>query len=202
MLHNHLRFVDLAVNGAKNRNNPVDLTRLEKHLPTKVEDRIDCYTSMYRFEEAFVKHVTETKSVRGAERFIHWSDYLWFDIDRPEIKDAVTDMKKFIRNVPDILVKDAVLFFSGKKGFHFGLNAYVLGLNPGKDCSFKMLHAALAISNITGVTIDKVYDVNRLWRIPNTIHSGTGLIKRQLFIPDFLQGELTQENGFAPKEKS
>lgn len=71
------------------------------------------------------------------------------------------------------------IFFSGSKGFHFTVNPEILGIIPKTDLN--ALYKAWAIylyntQNIKSIDL-KIYDKRRLFRIPYTINSKTGLYK-------------------------
>ncbi len=177
MTHSSYRYVDVAIGGATKRNNATALDKL--HVDLNAEN---CYTTMFRFREEYKTHVDGTGSVRGADQFSCWSDYLWFDIDQDKLDDATIDLQKLLRGLQSMGVLDQVaVFFSGSKGYHVGINSGLFGFEPSQQLPEQMRVTALAIASLFHVEIDtKVYNHNRLWRIVDTLHAKTGLRKTAL----------------------
>jgi hypothetical protein len=177
MRHTEFTFVDLAVGGATKRNNVVKLDKLP--IP---KDATDTYTTMFRFREEYQKHVDTTGSVRGASKFEVWSDYLWFDIDASDLQDATIDMQALLRGIKSMgVIDETIVYFSGSKGYHVGIDSGVFGFEPSQDLPDRMRYTCTQIASLFHVEIDtKIYNHNRLWRVPNTYHSKTKLRKTQL----------------------
>ena len=170
-------YVDLAVGGATKRNHVFELDKLP--IP---EDAIDTYTTMFRFKEEYRAHVEETGSVRGADQFECWSDYLWFDIDASDLQDATIDMQALLRGIKSMGVLDhTIAFFSGSKGYHVGVESALFGFEPSKTLPDEMRRTCVQIASLFNIEIDtKIYNHNRLWRVVDTFHSKTKLRKTAL----------------------
>jgi len=168
------RFVDLAINGATRRNHIYEL----HDLPIPINS-VDTYTTMFRFREEYKLHVDSTKSVRGASKFECWSDYLWFDIDASDLQDATIDMQTLLRGIKSMgVLEHTIVFFSGSKGYHVGIDSGVFGFKPSINLPNEMRRVCIQIASLFNVEIDtKIYNHNRLWRIPNSVHSKTNLYK-------------------------
>lgn len=71
------------------------------------------------------------------------------------------------------------LYFSGSKGFHITIDPRVLGIVPNKDLNaiYKAWAIHIALSYDVPIIDMKIYDKRRLFRMPNTINSKTGLYK-------------------------
>jgi hypothetical protein len=178
MKHTEFRFVDLAVGGATKRNNVYALDELP--IP---KDATDTYTTMFRFREEYKEHVESSGSVRGADKFECWSDYLWFDIDAEGLQDATIDMQALLRGLRSMGVLDrTVVFFSGSKGYHVGIESDAFGFEPSQELPEQMRRTAIQIASVFNIdTLDaKVYNHNRLWRVVDTWHSKTKLRKTAL----------------------
>lgn len=178
MRYPEFRYVDVAIGGVTKRN----CVHTIDDLPSMV-DQVDCYTTMFLFKEEYQKHVKSTGSVRGADQFKVWSPYLWFDIDAPDLQDATIDMQALLRGVRSMGVLDhVVVFFSGSKGYHIGIDAGVFGFEPSQTLPDQMRRVATQIASLFNIdTLDtKVYNHNRLWRVPDTFHGKTKLRKTVL----------------------
>ena len=174
---NDYKFIDTAFGSPKNRNRVISVEELE--IP---DDIANCFTSMYRFEKGYQEHCKKTGSVSGANNLPCYSDYLWFDIDYAILNVALIEARQLIINIEliDSTLSELVLtFFSGAKGFHIGLPSALFGMEPSKD--LPRIHKLLAKMIAKDVSIDTaIYEQNRLWRIPNTKNSKSGLYKIRL----------------------
>lgn len=172
--YSELRFIDTSYGGVQNRNHVVDIFEANDSRAQK-----DCYTSMFRFGKEYQQLVKKTGSVRGAAEFECWSDYLWFDIDSSDLNFALAHARKLVRGLkPFANEGELVCFFSGSKGFHIGIDAALCGFKASDNLPEMMRRAAVKLARLYDVDIDsKIYNSNRLWRIPDTIHSKTGLYK-------------------------
>ena len=184
MDHKEYTFVDVALGDVTKRNNISDLRSLQ--IPTR---KANCYTTYFRFRKEYAEHVIATGTVRGADRFSCWSDFLWFDIDGEILTDALVNVKKLLTGLQTLGILDhTVVFFSGAKGFHVGINAGLFGFEPSVQLPQQMRQTAERIASIFSVDIDTVvYNHNRLWRIPGTVHGKTKLRKTLLCVDDLLE---------------
>ena len=166
------KFVDTAFGSPKNRNRVISVEELE--IP---DDIADCYTSMYRFEKGYHELCKKTGSVSGTSQFPCYSDYLWFDIDNTDLELALIDARQLLINIEliDSTLSELVLiFFSGAKGFHIGIPSALFGIEPSAD--LPRIHKQLVKMIAKDVSFDTaIYEHNRLWRIPNTKNSKSGL---------------------------
>lgn len=169
------RFVDTAFGGVQNRNKMADVFQLQ--LPP---NPVDCFASIFRFKDNFKKHVESTGSVKGADGFECFSDYLFFDIDdSKELDKALDGTKKLIRHLElncNLSLDHIRVWFSGSKGFHVGIPSVIFGITPSTD--LPRIIKTIAFDLADGMGIDtSIYEKNRLFRMENSIHSKTGLYK-------------------------
>ncbi len=198
MIYSDFRFIDTAFGGATNRNNVIDLNDLSVSA-----DVVNAYTTMFRFRQEYKKHVDKTGSVRGADQFECWSDYLWFDIDADDLNQATIDMQTLLRGL-EILkaLKHTVVFFSGSKGYHVGIDSSVFGFKPSQTLPNEMRCTALAIAKLFNIKIDsKIYNHNRLWRISDSLHKKTKLRKTQIVTGEALSLSLDKIKVLAGAER-
>ena len=147
----------------------------------------EAYLSAFQFGEDFRQLLTDTGSTAG---FLGdcWSPWLWFDIDRDELADALKDVRRLTACLDERyrLPDDALLvFFSGSKGFHVGLPT-ALWLPKASETFHRVARAfAEHVAELAGLTIDAgVYDRVRAFRAPNSRHPKTGLHKRRLSLDE------------------
>ena len=187
MNHNNYKFIDTAFGGAHKRNKVIDMIKLK--TPQRIAD---CFTTYFRFKKEYKIHVNKTGSVRGSKVFSCWSDFLWFDIDSENLDIALSQTKRLLIALREYdIEKHIVLFFSGSKGFHVGINATLFGFEPSPQLPGEMRSTAETIANLYDVEIDTVvYDHNRLWRIPGSVHGKTKLKKTLLDSKKLLKYDL------------
>lgn len=110
--------------------------------------------------------------------------YLDFDID-----DLENNYDKLIRDLRIIVYRlkselhldanDIQIFFSGAKGFHILVDYRILGFEPSRTLNKDLKTIALyyKASTFTKCIDTAIYDYRRLFRVPNTINTKTGLYK-------------------------
>lgn len=110
--------------------------------------------------------------------------YIDMDIDdiANNFKDLLIDLRLVVmklKNMFNLKDEDIKIYFSGSKGFHILIDYRIFGFNYSKNINeqYKMLALKLKTYTITKCIDTKIYDRKRLFRIPNTINSKTGLYK-------------------------
>ncbi|MGB7061151.1 MAG: hypothetical protein WBF13_02210 [Candidatus Zixiibacteriota bacterium] len=189
------RFVDTAFGGVQNRNKIADVYELK--LPS---DPVDCFASIFRFKDDFKTHVETTGSVRGADSFECYADYLLFDIDDTEsLERALDRTKKLIRHLElnyDLSLNHIRVWFSGSKGFHVGVPSVILGITP--STYLPRIMRGIAFDLADGMGIDtSIYEKNRLFRMENSIHSKTGLYKIPVSVNQLFSFSIDEIKGIA-----
>lgn len=178
MIYPEYKFVELVTDRITNRNNIVQLKEINKLVDKS--SRKDCYRSYYRHPEAFKQHVRKNKTVRGWGGPCY-SDYLWLDIDRPDLDDALKTARYMANRMEQLYEVPRTtlrIYFSGAKGFHIGIDTRFFGLAPSED--FPQHFKALAKKLADDIEIDSIFDKPRIWRLSGTINTKTGLYKIQI----------------------
>lgn len=110
--------------------------------------------------------------------------YLDFDIDNLEknYDKLIRDLKIIIYRLKTELFlqeKDIEIYFSGAKGFHIIVDHKILGFEPSRTLNKELKSIALyyKASTFTKCIDTAIYDYRRLFRVPNTINTKTGLYK-------------------------
>ena len=154
---------------------------------------IDCeaYLSAFRFGDDFKQRADQwgRLDVKGFDG-VCWSRWLWFDIDREDIGQALQDARRLVAFIAERygLDDDALLiFFSGSKGFHAGLPTSLWLPSASVTFHTTARRLAEALGERAGVVIDAgVYDRVRAFRAPNSRHPKTGLHKRRLTFDELM----------------
>lgn len=160
-------------------------TALGKYARCDAEMKLDseAYLSAFRFGDDAKKQIDATGTLRDYHGPC-WSPWLWLDIDRDDRDVATGDAKRLLEFVleryTDLAGEDLLVFFSGNKGYHFGLPVPD-GIGPSDDFNDVAKRLALALAAHAQVRIDEViYNKTRAFRAPNSRHPKTGLYKRWL----------------------
>ncbi len=155
----------------------------------KAEVGREGYMSAFQFDEDFRCLLTETGSTAGYTGLC-WSPWLWFDIDREELADALVDARRlasFLAEWYRLPEESLLIFFSGSKGFHIGLPTALWSPEPSDVFHQVARRFAENMAELASVVIDSgVYDRVRAFRAPNSRHPKTGLHKRWLSFDELM----------------
>lgn len=131
-------------------------------------DKTGIYTSVFQYNDRDI----DTAAALGS---------LYFDFDsnsEPEV--VLNEVYKVLAYLLEFIPRDGIrVFFSGKKGFHIECEAITLGVSASDDLAGVFRFIANHVKQALGVqSLDfNVYDLRRMWRVPNTRHQHTGLFK-------------------------
>jgi len=116
---------------------------------------------------------------------------LYFDLDHTDTERSLKDAQTLAGYLSEFLDESQIrIYFTGMKGFHIECEALAIGVVPSNDLPsiFRLIANDLK-DKLALETIDfAVYDVRRMWRLPNTRHQKTGLYKVHLSIDDLNSG--------------
>lgn len=152
-------------------------------------DLVDNYCTMY-----FYKKETQSNAI------MYGSFYLDFDSDN--IKKAQNDLSIVIRTLKDefgLMPEHYKIYFSGAKGFHLIIPPVLLNVLPKRNLNEDYKKLALYLNKKTiHKTIDtRIYDSVRLFRVPNTINSKTGLYKVRVSQEEAIKCDIEQLSNLA-----
>lgn len=166
-----------TTNGYFTRNTIITVDEIEYYRD--LYNNTDVYTTIYRYDS---KNQNESNLYAP----------LYFDLDCNDLtKDGSEneafeiireDAKKIlaILNALFYIEEEQVeIYFSGAKGVHIIVPEAILGIQPCKDLN-NIFHTLITDIKrfIPHGTVDtKIYDSKRLFRLPNSINSKTGLYK-------------------------
>lgn len=189
----------LAIYGFRVVGSPVETRRLvnaavaflaHAACESKAETHRECYLSAFQLCDDFRAHLESTDTTKGFDGLC-WARWLWFDIDRDNLDDALRDARRLAAFIVDrygLDGADLLAFFSGSKGFHVGLPLSLCGdLEPSGEFNRVCRRLAEGLASAAGVVIDSgVFDKVRLFRAPNSTHSKTSLHKHRLSFDELL----------------
>lgn len=176
MKYQEYKYVDSAVGGVSSRNNV--------RMATDSLSGTDVYKTYFRYPQTFVDHVRKNKSVSNYKGFAY-ADYFPIDIDvKGDLQEALDKLRDLVTTLEvrhDVNVNELWYFFSGSKGFHLYIPSVMFGAVPSTDIAVYYKRFAQDLLKPMGLAYDStIYDIVRLWRVPNTINSKSGLYKVQL----------------------
>lgn len=193
--HPDYPFVDFAKGDVRSRNNVVELgTALDARSNGAMHNS---YITVYRFPEAYREHVRAHGSVSGYAGPAY-ADYLPFDVDRDgdlsAARLATMALAVCLVEVFDLNHDQLRYYFSGAKGYHLLVPTRLMGdVEPSPHLPAAFRTMALSIAELAGVEIDRaIYDVNRLFRLPQTRHPRTNLWKVELSWDELQSGEIME----------
>jgi len=168
-----VNYYEYAVGGLINRNQIIEADKFNLN-----GQRLECYKSMFYFDEGLKLHVEKTKSVSGYIG-LHGADYLYFDFDG-DLHKVKSEVESFIRflQVEYMPIEYVQVYFSGNKGFHIGIPFKAIS-EPELSIDFHKTVKKMVAKLTEGFKfVDaSIYQINRLFRLENTINAKSGLYK-------------------------
>ena len=159
------------------RNNLITLKEINSYR--KEFNNTDIYTTIYQYN-----NVDQNESLLYAPLYfdLDYNDLINSDTDEVAFEIIREDAKKVIAilealfYIPEEQLK---IYFSGAKGVHILVPQPILGIQPRKDLNeiFRTLVMDIKKYIPNGTVDTKIYDNKRLFRLPNSINSKTGLYK-------------------------
>jgi hypothetical protein len=183
-------FVDGAPNALRHVVSAEALIRAYHQLDEVNTDR-EGYGTVYQYPAAEYRgYVERSGSPKGYAGPAACCRLVW-DIDRPDLNAALVDARKLTTYLLDRYGAHAEnglgTYFSGKKGCHLTLVA-MPGFHPLVHVPAVVKLLCLTVARNAGATVDPaIYDRQRLFRLPNTRHAGSGLYKRFLTHDELFQ---------------
>jgi hypothetical protein len=197
-------FVELVEKDIKNRGLIVPIGNVDAR-----KNRDYCaYASLLYFDESINQHLEYTKTLLtndGKQRFKNGSvseykgnyscNWFWFDVDCGENLNLALDStrKLYNRLTVDygVCKFDVIPYFSGGKGFHIGLSAkFFGGFEASNDLPERLGRIAAVVGKDIPYVDFKIYNANRLFRLPNSKHDKSGLYKIPLSGTDLMNFDI------------
>ncbi len=151
---------------------------IEKYNPEVIEEfrkkynNTDVFTSIFWYNN---QEIREGKQIGP----------LYFDLDGEYAQDDTSDLIDFFNKYG--CPKESIrVYFSGNKGFHLEIPFEALDIEPIKQLNKVFEIIAKEIKSLCHFpSLDTaIYDAVRLWRLPNSINSKSGLFKIPLKIDE------------------
>lgn len=139
----------------------------------------DMYTTIQQFDN---QYVTAGESVYHP---------LYFDVDASDLGaafDTATCIYRYFANVLKVPLQYITVWFSGSKGFHIEVDGRVFGYRPSPyltQVNKDIANWLIKQYQLTSLDVGSIYSSRRMWRIPFSINSKSGL--RKTWLPQFDQ---------------
>ncbi len=101
-------------------------------------------------------------------------DLISFDFDSENIQQSMDDVKSFIKWLD---TDNLAIFFSGSKGFHVMIPTCLFNLTAGEHLPNKLKDLAKYLVQFYPTIDTSIYNYNRKFRVPFTLHEKTKLYK-------------------------
>jgi len=167
-------YIEVSMGGPSNRGHIIHKSHFHTWVKEAQIKRIECYRSMYSFDESIKEHVAVAKTIRNYNG-VFGLDKVVFDIDKGNYSDKnfMTKARTFIEKLQNLDVPENYIqaWFSGR-GIHLTL-PNVFGLKPSKNLP-KILAETIKVNF---AEVDNIYDYARLIRVGQTINEKSGLWK-------------------------
>lgn len=159
----------------------------------------DVYCTVYSYEENKIQD----------ESNLFGPFYLDLDMDFKndiEYKRLIRDLKIIVTSLHmDYGIDKEFInfFFTGKKGFHLIINPLLFGIKPCNKLNVYYKEIAKDLNNKTvhKVVDTRIYDNKRLFRLPNSINSKSGLYKVPISYEDLCKLSYEEIKKYASSPK-
>lgn len=196
-------LVEFINRSKTNRNKIVQKDSINTSEPRDYES----YISLFGFEDTIKDHIEYTKSIVNDHGVpIHPNgtvsgysgkykcDWIYFDVDNSDLQKALHDTKELlVRIISKYGVSRHVvkMFFSGKKGFHIGIPAEIVGgINADSRVPYQVQRFVSKVAEDIESADLSIYNPNRFFRVPNSRHEASGLYKIPLSGKELVKGSL------------
>ena len=148
-----------------------EFQELSKNPP----DNTPMYYSLFYYNDEQFKEFQKTRSLKGITNVK--TDNLVFDFDSPDMEQAKKDTATLVSRLKESgYTKDNFkIYSSANKGFHVHLKLDQ-ELNPTQVKILATEHFGKGLESLDL----KVYDPQRIFRVPNSLNEKSGLFKNQL----------------------
>jgi hypothetical protein len=139
----------------------------------KINNNIDIYYSIFQCEDKDF-----SKTILAPLYFDIDGEYGLLELEKTKL--SVISLYTFLTNELKLKKEEIQIYFSGAKGFHVLVAPEILGLKPEIALNRKIKNwVQQIIKNVENSSAFdlKIYDARRLFRLPNSINSKTGLYK-------------------------
>jgi hypothetical protein len=158
---------------------PLTFENTEIEAYADKHDRLGIYSTVFNYDNPDWEKATRLGSV-------------YFDLDNEDVSVSLKDAIVLAEFLSTMLTEDQLrIYFTGKKGYHIECEALAVGVSPSNDLPgiYRLiandLKEKLELSSIDFA----VYDLRRMWRLPNTKHQLTGLYKIPITLDQMKKGQ-------------
>ena len=149
----------------------------------------EAYTSIYVFDKTILEYFERNNNSVAGYKGVAYCDVVWFDIDDKENPENTLSVVRLfltqLLNDYGLSSKYVLKFFSGKKGFHLGIpSGFFGGIKASESVPQSVKVMTQKLMEGYSCYDPSVYNITRLFRLPNSKHAETGLYKRAISTED------------------
>jgi hypothetical protein len=167
--------------------------RMKRNIPVKTKDiyrylgqKLDTYISLATYNEhELYTWINDNGSIAGNDLSV-WFPYITYDLDKMDVEQV----KAFLIHLEvNYEIEDYRIYYSGAKGFHIQIPSDYFGLKPAPDLNRIIKGIAFELAEDVLEFDPSIYDKQRIFRLPNTINSKSGLYKIPLSFNDLTSAD-------------
>lgn len=167
---------------------------------------VDVYHSIYWHSEDLPRYAEANQSISGYDQACKAS-VLHFDFDcKEDPQKALEDVRSFLERVCigyDVLIDAVQIWFTGNKGFSVFVKDQSILNSPGAvDIPDRIKKICSEIAEGFNSFDHTPYDRCRIWRMPNTINSKSGLYKIPILAGEVFTLNIDQIRARARNQRS
>jgi hypothetical protein len=164
----------------------------------------EAYTSIYVFDKTILEYFERNGNSVAGYKGVAYCDVVWFDIDDKENpENTLSVVRSFLTQLLNdygLSSKYVLKFFSGKKGFHLGIpSGFFGGIKPSEKVPQSVKIMTQKLMEGFSCYDPSVYNITRLFRLPNSKHAETGLYKRAISTDDIFNMSFSEIENLAKK---
>lgn len=162
----------------------------------------ECYLSHFSYPQEAFEYFQRYRNLNGKNSIAGYrgpcyAERIYFDIDSKSHDEAIISCRRLIECLLSLgfLVENLDVWFSGRRGFHIGINTSPWGLVPDINFNSWCKEICCDIADGARVEIDRsIYSKISLLRAPFSRHPETGLFKNPIPIESILDCKISGRN--------
>ena len=159
-------------------------------------NNIDVYSTIFQYDNE-----DQNNSRLYGPMYLDLDMNICSDSQYEILKQEVQRITAYLNIHYDIPIEYLRFFFSGNKGFHILIPVNVLDIKPDKRLNeyYKAFAKEISTNTLYDVIDTRIYDKKRLFRLPNSINSKSGLYKVPITYENFLKFKYSEIKKYASK---
>lgn len=198
-MENRYKYIAVTNGGFNKKREVIKLSEINKKCKT-----IEAYRTWNQFDESYYNYWLENDKSVSDYRGQYYPSFMPIDIDSNDLEKSQKVCREILglfETEFDVILDSIRIYFSGSKGFHLEVPITLFGdIAPSQDFAkrFKRIAVEFGFREID----TKIYHLNALWRLENTINSKSGLYKIPLTVNEIRKFDINQIKELAKTTRS